>query len=207
LRLTVVDAALSFGDVVVFRGLNVTFESGGVTALLGPSGSGKSSLLAAMAGLLRLRSGSIALEHEDGSVTAPDPGSVAWVPQGANSLARRSTIDNVQIAALAAGLPVAEAERAARAALATVGLGHRQEQQARTLSGGELQRLAIARALTSGRHLVFADEPTASLDYRNAETVINTLSSLSTSAMVVVATHDLRIAERAHAVVEMSPDG
>jgi putative ABC transport system ATP-binding protein len=206
MRLVVREAMLRFGDVTVFDGLNAVFESGAVTALMGPSGSGKSSLLAAMAGLLRLTSGSVTLE-DHGLVTRPTPEKVAWVPQGANALSRRSALDNVRVAAFAAGLDPRKSLEVSHLNLSKVGLGSKAAQQARTLSGGELQRLALARALASGRSVVFADEPTASLDYRNADTVIATLANLSTSATVVVATHDHRLAERADYVVEMHTGG
>jgi putative ABC transport system ATP-binding protein len=206
MRLVVRDALLRFGEITVFEGLSATFESGAVTAIVGPSGSGKSSLLASMAGLLSLTSGSIALEH-DGVSMPPSPEYVAWVPQGTNALSRRSAIDNIRIAALAAGESPETSLQTSLTYLEHVGLSAQAEQQARTLSGGELQRLALGRALASGRRLVFADEPTASLDHNNAVAVIATLGNLATTATVVVATHDRRMADRAERVIEMSHRG
>ncbi len=204
MRLVVTDAAISFHGVAIFSGLNGTFESGAVTALVGPSGSGKSSLLAAIGGFQSLSSGRIELFREDGSApSAPSPDAIAWVPQGSNALSRRTALDNVLVAALAGGHSLREATELARDALDQVGLSHRLSEQARRLSGGELQRVAIARALASGKDLVLADEPSANLDARNTEEVAALLERLVTRATVIVATHDPLLIDAAHAVVPM----
>ncbi|WP_331272937.1 ATP-binding cassette domain-containing protein [Motilibacter deserti] len=190
--------------MTVFSGFSAHFESGRVTALVGPSGSGKSSLLAAMSGHQPLASGTIELRAApDGPPTAPSPQLVAWVPQGSNALGRRSVLDNVLIAALGAGLRLRAAETAATEALTMVGLADRLGQQARKLSGGELQRVALARALASGKELIFADEPSANLDAANTDRIAGILSRLSGRATIVVATHDPVLVAAAHAAVHM----
>ncbi len=203
MRVDVIDAAIAFGPVPVFAGLTATFEPARVTALVGPSGSGKSSLLAAVAGYQRLATGSIELHGPDGSARPPSPGVVAWVPQGSNALGRRSVLDNVLVAPLAAGRPGREARDTARAALDQVGLADRADEQARRLSGGELQRVALARALASGKELILADEPSANLDAANTELVARILAGLVSHATIVVATHDPVLVAAADATVPL----
>jgi putative ABC transport system ATP-binding protein len=202
-RVDVIDAAIAFGPVPVFAGLTATFEPARVTALVGPSGSGKSSLLAAVAGYQPLATGRIELHGIDGSPRPPSPGVVAWVPQGSNALGRRSVLDNVLVAPLAAGRPGREARDTARAALDQVGLADRADEQARRLSGGELQRVALARALASGKELILADEPSANLDAANTELVARILAGLVSHATIVVATHDPVLVAAADATVPL----
>lgn len=207
MRVSVTGAAIAFGDVTVFSGFTARFDEARVTALVGPSGSGKSSLLAAIAGYQPLAAGTITL-HTDGEdpPTGPSPDAVAWVPQGSNALGRRTVLDNVLIASLAAGLPRDEAAEVAIDALAQVGLADRLDEQARRLSGGELQRVAVARALASGKELILADEPSANLDAANTNELAATLHRLVTRATVVVATHDPILVSAAHTAVHMRPE-
>lgn len=207
MRVSVTGAAIAFGDVTVFSGFTARFDEARVTALVGPSGSGKSSLLAAIAGYQPLAAGTITL-HTDAEATprAPGPDVVAWVPQGSNALGRRTVLDNVLIASLAAGLPRDEAAEVAVDALAQVGLADRLDEQARRLSGGELQRVAVARALASGKELILADEPSANLDAANTDELAATLHRLVTRATVVVATHDPILVSAAHTSVHMRPE-
>lgn len=203
-RVEVHDAAIAFGDVTVFSGLDASFEAGHVTALVGPSGSGKSSLLAAIAGHQPLAAGRIEIHHDDGArPRAPAAALVAWVPQGSNALGRRNVLDNVLIASLADGHPMPRARAVAMAALDQVGLADRAAEQARRLSGGELQRVALARALASGRPLVLADEPSANLDAANTDMVAEILGRLLSQATIVVATHDPILVEAAAAAVHL----
>lgn len=201
MRVEVVKASISFGAHAVFTDLSATFLPGSVTALAGPSGSGKSSLLAAVAAHQPLSGGRIELHRSLGVVTPPTPGVAVWVPQGSNALARRTVLDNVLIGPLSAGRSRQMAEDLAVAALYQVGLIDRMREQARRLSGGELQRVALARAIASEKPLILADEPSANLDALNTARVADLLSCLVTSATVVVATHDpLLIAAADHTV-------
>lgn len=202
MRIEVVDASISFGDRRVFDGFDARFEPGCVTALVGPSGSGKSSLLAAMGGYQKLTRGSIQLISETGSAP-PTPSLVAWVPQGSNALKARTALDNVCITPLAEGRSLSEARTIAKAALAKVGLSAVEGQIARTLSGGELQRLAFARALAGRKPLMFADEPSASLDETNTRAIARLLADIDTTAIVIVATHDPVLIESADIVVSL----
>lgn len=203
MRVSVAGASIAFGDFTVFSGFSAQFDEAQVTALVGPSGSGKSSLLAAIAGYQPLAAGTITLHTPDGAPRGPSPDVVAWVPQGSNALGRRTVLDNVLIAALAAGLPRDEAEDIAVDALAQVGLADRVAEQARRLSGGELQRVAVARALASGKELILADEPSANLDAANTDELAATLHRLVTRATIIVATHDPILVSAAHTAVHM----
>lgn len=203
-KVDVLDAAVRFGATTVFSGFAAHFPAARITALVGPSGSGKSTLLAVMSGYQSLSAGRI--ELRDGATSSPlppDPARVAWVPQGSNALGRRSVLDNVAIAPLSAGATMSEARERAVDALEIVGLGMVLHQQARRLSGGELQRTALARALASGKELILADEPSANLDAANTELIAEILSGLTTRATIVVATHDPVLVAAAEVVVHM----
>ena len=205
MRVNVADASISFGSFTVFSHFSASFEAGRVTALVGPSGSGKSSLLAAMAGYMPLTRGTINVDN-GGVSHGPDADLVAWVPQGSNALARRTVLDNVLIASLSAGRSMTDAVDVAEDSLAQVGLADRSGEQARRLSGGELQRVAIARALASGKALILADEPSANLDARNTEEVAAILNRLVSRATIVVATHDPILVSASDAAVHMRPE-
>ncbi|WP_194928759.1 ATP-binding cassette domain-containing protein [Pseudactinotalea sp. HY158] len=203
-RVEVHDAAIAFGDDTVFSGLSASFEAGHVTALVGPSGSGKSSLLAAIAGHQPLARGRVEIHRGDGADPhRPSAALVAWVPQGSNALGRRDVLDNVLIASLADGRPMSRARAVAMTALDQVGLADRASEQARRLSGGELQRVALARALASGRPLVLADEPSANLDAANTDMVADILARVVSQATIIVATHDPILVEAATASVHL----
>lgn len=203
MRLTVTDASIAFGSFTVFSGFSAEFEAGQVTALVGPSGSGKSSLMAAIAGHLKLESGRIEIRRDDAAPQAPSPHHVAWVPQGSNALMRRSVLDNVLIAALADGQSMPRAHEVSMDALTQVGLSDRPDEQTRRLSGGELQRVAIARALASGKELILADEPSANLDAHNTDEVAAILNRLVSRSTIIVATHDPILVAAAHTAVHM----
>ncbi|GAA0966510.1 ABC transporter ATP-binding protein [Frigoribacterium faeni] len=220
MHLIVDDLSLSAGGATLFRGLSHRFAPGRVTAVVGPSGSGKSTLLAALAGLHPVADGRILVatdeladrDRRDGAADGAAPvgrppraRDVTWVPQGSNALPGRTAIDNVMVAPLAAGRTMEEARQAAERALAQVGLGHRAGAFSRTLSGGELQRLSLARGLATTRPFVFADEPTASLDGANAARVAEVLAGVTTDATVVIATHDDLIVRSADACVDLRP--
>ncbi|WP_425460823.1 ABC transporter ATP-binding protein [Leucobacter komagatae] len=182
------------GGRKILQGVSAEFEDGVMTVLIGPSGTGKTTLLNLLAGYLSPSSGSILVNG-----MPPDPSLVAWIPQGVNALGRRTLTENVMIAPLSEGVVRASARELATHQLERVGLGGREESTASELSGGELQRLAIARALASRKPLLLADEPTANLDSETAGGIIALLHSLRCERTLVVATHDpelMRASER-----------
>ncbi|WP_175415989.1 ATP-binding cassette domain-containing protein [Curtobacterium sp. SGAir0471] len=203
MQVTVAGASIQFGSKVLFHGLDAVFPSGRLTALVGPSGSGKSSLLAAIAGFSTLDEGSVSYSDGTCPPTAPDPSSVTWVSQSASSLGSRSVLDNVLVGPLAEGLVMRDAVRRARAALDEVGLGKRERERLNRLSGGEVQRVALARGLATEKRLILADEPTASLDADNTRKIAALLLSLRSRATIVVATHDPILIQTAEGVVAL----
>ncbi len=182
-------ATLGFGKRTVLESLDASLPSGKVTALIGPSGSGKSTLLAAMAGYVKLRSGSIVGVDAAGHALPLDPAMIAWVPQGSNALGARTALENVMIGSLADGERWVDARARALAALDQVGMRELANKVARQLSGGELQRVNFARALATRKPLVFADEPSASLDAYNTRRVAELLYALRSRATIIVATY------------------
>ena len=188
--------ALSIGDRVLFSGLDLKLRLGTITAVLGPSGVGKTTLLGAIAG-------HVSPSH--GTITLPAGTKVAWAQQNSPMLVRRSVIDNVALGAECVGAPEREATEEAVDALRVVGLSEIGGVRAGKLSGGERQRVSVARALVSGSSLILADEPTASLDPESKERVVDALrGAASRNRCVVVATHDPEVALVAGEMVNLS---
>ncbi len=188
-----------FGERRLFTGVNVDLATGETLFIAGPSGSGKSTLLLILGGLLT---------PTEGAVAIPRPSDVAWVPQDLAGLARRRVVDNAQLYALIDGMPRRAAREAADDALGAVGLHDIASARAATLSGGENQRLCIARALASRRPIVLADEPTSQLDRTTARVAMEALHrQASEGRCVVVVTHDLDTIPTDAEVVELSSDG
>jgi putative ABC transport system ATP-binding protein len=170
------------GGNTLFRGLTATLEPDHVYGLVGPSGSGKSTLLAVLAGWLR---------PAEGRVDLSGIASVKWVLQNPHGVPRRTALDHVALPFLVRGAPRRQAERRAAQVLADFGLGALAGRLYRDLSGGEAQRLGLARAIACDPDLCLVDEPTAQLDQRSAAQVSRSLGALADrGAIVVVATHD-----------------
>ncbi|ROP74713.1 putative ABC transport system ATP-binding protein [Curtobacterium sp. PhB115] len=167
---------------VLFDLVDRTFGEGTVTALVGPSGSGKSTLLAIVAGMLR---------PTHGTVSRPDGCRPLWVFQNPHGVARRRALDHVALPLLARGADRRSADVGALAVLGRFGLEHRAHARFAELSGGEAQRLMLARGIASAPGLMLVDEPTAQLDRATADEVNRAIGSLADSgACVIVATHD-----------------
>lgn len=181
-----------YGKRTVLRDVTVTFEPGTISAIRGPSGSGKTTLLAIIGGLIKPSAG--AIRHP-----IYGPSDVQWIHQSVNTLARRSAVDNVALSLYGKGMSRRPALDRARIALARVGMTGMELRRVSTLSGGELQRVSIARALACEPRLVLADEPTGQLDRSTSENVFAALAELcGTDTVVILATHDLEIASKCH---------
>ncbi len=194
--------AVSYGDSPVFEHLDVDVPDSGMTAVCGPSGSGKSTLLAVLGALMEPDDGMVLL---DGRPLTPARArtSISWVPQGNNLLPHRTVAANASLGLVG----VRASERRARTleSIDAVGLLVRRRNRAGTLSGGEAQRLAIARAHARGCPWIFADEPTGQLDRRNTEIVVAVLRGLrDTDRGLLVATHDPLVLEAADHVVDLA---
>ena len=171
----------------LFTGISAAFRSGDLVALTGPSGSGKTTLLRILAGWL---------QPARGKLTTTGIHRVTWVLQSPHGSPRRTALDHVSLPFLAEGMARDKADARARELLDTLAMRHLAARQFRDLSGGEAQRLMLARALASAAELMLVDEPTAQLDRSNARTVVDVLASLGRRAkIVVVATHDPRVVD------------
>jgi putative ABC transport system ATP-binding protein len=197
------------GRVEILRGIGLQVSSGESVALLGPSGSGKSSLMAVLSGLERASGGTIRIDgqdfgrlDEDGLARARQ-GRIGIVLQAFHLLPTMTALENVAVPLELAGRP--DAFETARAELAAVGLGHRVDHYPAQLSGGEQQRVAIARAMAPRPELLFADEPTGNLDAATGHAILDLLfdRQRETKATLLVITHDPSLAERCGRVLEM----
>jgi putative ABC transport system ATP-binding protein len=196
--------------VQILRGLDLIVPQGQTLALLGPSGSGKSSLMAVLSGLERASSGALEVAGEDFGALDEDGlararrGRIGIVLQAFHLLPTMTAIENVATPLELAGMAGAQ-ERAA-AELDAVGLGHRLTHYPAQLSGGEQQRVAIARAIAPRPTLIFADEPTGNLDAATGGGIIDLLFArrAETAATLVMITHDVALAERCERVVTLA---
>jgi putative ABC transport system ATP-binding protein len=203
---------LGEGDaaVEVLRGIDLVVPQGQTLALLGPSGSGKSSLMAVLSGLERSSGGSLAVAGEDFAALGEDAlararrGRIGIVLQAFHLLPTMTAQENVATPLELAGEPDAWARAAAE--LTAVGLGARLSHYPAQLSGGEQQRVAIARAIVPRPALIFADEPTGNLDAATGEQVIELLFArrAETQATLVVITHDPTLASHCERVVTLA---
>lgn len=198
------------GPVNILRGVDLHVASGERVAIVGPSGSGKSSLISVAAGLERPTAGTVRLFGQDLAKLDEDGrarlrrGRAALVFQSFHLLPNMTAEENV-----AAPLEIARAPNAlvtARDWLAKVGLSSRLTHYPHQLSGGEQQRVALARALAARPILLFADEPTGNLDSRNAASVADLMFALvaECGAALVMVTHDPVLAQRADRIIRMA---
>jgi putative ABC transport system ATP-binding protein len=190
--------------IEILRGVTFDLERGEMVALMGPSGSGKSTLLGIVAGLDRPSSGRVTVagteigylpESKLASFRAEN---VGMVFQAYNLIGTLTALENVQLPLLVPGRNGKDMDRA-REVLEEVGLGHRLHHQPSQLSGGEQQRVAVARALVSRPPLLIADEPTGNLDSDTGDALMDLLLDLQARhhTTVLLATHNPAVAERA----------
>ncbi|TNE31727.1 MAG: ABC transporter ATP-binding protein [Alphaproteobacteria bacterium] len=196
--------------VDILRGIDLDVSEGEVVALLGPSGSGKSSLMAVLSGLERATSGSLSIAGQDFAAMDEDAlaqarrGRIGIVLQAFHLLPTMTAAENVATPMELAGEAGVRAR--AEAELAAVGLGHRLDHYPTQLSGGEQQRVAIARATAPRPKLIFADEPTGNLDAATGHEIIDLLFArrAETGATLLIITHDPELAERCERVITMA---
>ena len=196
--------------VTILRGIDLDIARGEVVALLGPSGSSKSSLMAVLSGLERASGGSVTVAGADFAALSEDGlaaarrGRIGIVLQAFHLLPTMTAAENVATPMELAGM--ADAAPRAQAELAAVGLGHRTGHYPTQLSGGEQQRVAIARATAPRPDLIFADEPTGNLDAATGEEIINLLFArrAETGATLLIITHDAQLAARCERVLTMA---
>jgi lipoprotein-releasing system ATP-binding protein len=198
-------------DLVIFRELRMEIAPGEQIAVIGESGAGKSTLLHLISGLDSATGGAIYYKSTN-VATLPEPElcsfrnrEIGYVWQQHHLLPEFTAEENVSMPLLIRGMSRASASAAARAALEEVGLGARAEHRAGELSGGEQQRIAIARALVPNPSLLLADEPTGNLDERTGEMIFDLLASLQKRRNLtsVLVTHNLHFARRCDRVLRL----
>ncbi len=200
-----------FGTVQVLKKVDITIRKGEVVAIVGPSGSGKSTLLHILGTLDKPDSGSV--EMNQTLLTGLTPKKLAqfrnkhigFVFQFHHLLPEFSALENVCIPGWLAGTKKAEVETRAKELLAMLGLSHRLENKPNQLSGGEQQRVAVARALINNPDIVFADEPTGNLDSANAQDLHELFFDLRKkfNQTFLIVTHNEELAKQSDRVLHM----
>ena len=191
--------------VTALRGVSFTVQAGEFVSIVGPSGSGKSTLLHLLGALDRPSTGQLRFSGRDiadladADLATLRNREIGFVFQQFQLLARTSALANVGLPLVYRGVPRAERTRRATEALESVGLGHRLTHRPAQLSGGEQQRVAVARALVSEPRLLLADEPTGNLDTRTGSEIMQLLTTLNGvhGVALVVITHDPEVAAAA----------
>lgn len=195
------------GDVEVpaLRGINLTIERGEFVAVMGSSGSGKSTFMNILGCLDRPTSGNYWLEGEEVASLSADAWAhirnkrIGFVFQGFNLLSRTTALENVELPMMYNGFAAKERHRRAVEVLNLVGLGQRQDHTPNRLSGGQQQRVAIARALVNNPSLILADEPTGNLDSATSSEILGLFQHLNSDQgiTIILVTHESDIAEHA----------
>ncbi len=192
------------GSLTILHDISFSVAEGDSLAIVGASGSGKSTLLGLLAGLDTPTAGQVVLMGKD--ISGGDENAraairahhVGFVFQSFQLIDHLSALENVQLPLELIGMPRAEAAAKAQVWLEKVGLGERLKHRPKTLSGGEQQRVALARAFVTEPDLLFADEPTGSLDEQNGQKIIDLLFQLNQDlgSTLVLVTHDTALAKR-----------
>lgn len=183
------------GKPPILPGIDLELRPGELLGLIGPSGSGKSTLLSLLGGHITPTGGKIQARGVERRV---------WVTQNPLGPARRTALEQLALPQLAAGRRRSEVEKSAHSLLSRFDLEHVAHSEFRHLSGGEAQRVSLARAIAADPDLLLADEPTAQLDPRTARTIRRIVRELvSPHRLVVLATHDMALAEQCDRVIDL----
>ena len=192
------------GPLTILHDINFSVAEGESLAIVGASGSGKSTLLGLLAGLDTPSKGQVLLMDRDISAANEDQRAqirsqhVGFVFQSFQLIDHLTALENVQLPLELAGMPRSEAAAKAQVWLEKVGLSDRLKHRPKTLSGGEQQRVALARAFVTEPDILFADEPTGSLDEQNGQKIIQLLFQLNQElgSTLILVTHDMALASR-----------
>ena len=202
----------TMGTVTVpaLRGVDLSIDNGEFVAIIGPSGSGKSTLLNMIGSLDRPTSGRVIIESFDTSMLNDNDlamlrrKKIGFIFQQFNLIRTLSAVENVALPMMFDGVDSERRMRRAEELLEVVGLGHRTNHKPQELSGGEQQRVSIARALSNAPEIIFGDEPTGNLDSKSGEVVMRFLEELNRRGeTLVIVTHDSEIAKKADRIINM----
>lgn len=198
-------------QVHAVNGVDLTIEEGEFTAIVGPSGSGKTTLLNMLGGLDQPTSGHISIDQTDlGALKASQlidfrMRNIGFVFQSYNLIPVLTAKENVEFVMQLQGRSKKEREERTMQLLEAVGLKGREDSRPAKLSGGQQQRVAVARALASKPKFVLADEPTANLDSKSTENLLNIMEELNKKEKItfIFSTHDQRVVNKAHRVISL----
>ena len=197
-------------EVEALRGVDLVVDDGEFVSIMGPSGSGKTTLLNCCSGLDEIDGGRVLLDGvdlhalSDAERTTNRASSMGFIFQAYNLIPVFSAVENVELPLLLAGADASDARRRASETLERVGLGHRLQHRPAELSGGEQQRVTVARALAGRPKVVWADEPTGALDSETAGQVMELLRELNADGLtLIVVTHDEGVGRSANRLVGM----
>ncbi|PKP19717.1 MAG: macrolide ABC transporter ATP-binding protein [Bacteroidetes bacterium HGW-Bacteroidetes-21] len=196
--------------VKALRGINITIERGEFVAIMGPSGSGKSTLMNIIGCLDTPTSGKYMLNHKDVSrLTDNDLAEIrnkeiGFVFQTFNLMPRYSSLENVMLPLIYAGIKKSDRKIRAEKVLASVGLDDRMNHKPNELSGGQRQRVAVARAMINNPSIILADEPTGNLDSKTSLEIMRLLGEIhSRGNTIILVTHEEDIALYAHRIIRL----
>lgn len=201
----------AFGDLPVLRGIDFEIDKGEIVSIVGPSGAGKTTLLQILGTLSKPTSGNITYDGVDINswrekhIAEFRNRQIGFVFQFHHLLPEFTALENVCIPAFIAKVPKKEAEKKAREILDFLKMGDRLDHKPNELSGGELQRVAVARALINEPTIILADEPSGNLDTQNKEELHNLFFSLREryNPSIVIVTHDHELAGKADRKMEL----
>jgi putative ABC transport system ATP-binding protein len=199
------------GKVIAVKGVDISLYPGELALLMGPSGSGKTTLISILGCILSPTAGAVTIGGIETAGMSPDAlaalrrQNIGYIFQSYNLFPTLTAVENVRIALDVAGVTGPAAIARATAALTDVGLAHRLNSYPANLSGGEKQRVAVARAIASEPSIVLADEPTAALDSENGHGVMRLLSDIAhrQNRSILVVTHDPRTLQYADRVIHI----
>ena len=199
------------GKVIAVKGVDIALNPGELALLMGPSGSGKTTLISILGCILSPTAGTVAVAGIETSGLSPDELAtlrrrhIGYIFQSYNLFPTLTALENVRIALDVAGVKGLAAIEQAKTALTNVGLGHKFDSYPANLSGGEKQRVAVARAISTEPSIVLADEPTAALDSVNGHGVMRLLADIARqqNRSILVVTHDPRTLAYADRVIHI----
>jgi lipoprotein-releasing system ATP-binding protein len=195
----------SYGDLQVLKSIDLKIEKGEIVSIVGPSGAGKTTFLQILGTLSRPNSGEVLYDNinisklRDKQLAAFRNQNIGFVFQFHHLLPEFTALENVCIPAFINKIPKAQAEEKAKEILDFLKLSHRLDHKPKELSGGEQQRVAVARALINDPKIIFADEPSGNLDSQNKKELHGLFFSLRKkyNPAIVIVTHDIELADTA----------